>query len=110
MIPPPARRGGAPQQAMVYLLRSQRTGRCYLGWTMDLLRRLAQHREGQSPYTRARGPWKLVALELHATVESAKARERQLKHNPRMRALFTKRALAGLQPPAIRRRLGQVVG
>jgi hypothetical protein len=51
-----------------------------------------------------------MALEWHVTAESAKARERQLKHSPRMRALFTKRALAGLQPPAVRRRLGQVVG
>ena len=110
MIPPPARRGGAQRNAVVYLLQSHRTGHCYLGWTTDFLRRLAQHREGQSSYTRARGPWKLIALEWHPTVEAAKVRERQLKHNPRMRALFTKRALAGLQPPAVRRRLGQVVG
>jgi len=110
MIPPPARRGGARQKAIVYLLQSERTKDCYLGWTTDLLRRLAQHREGRSTYTRHRGPWKLMALEWHATAESAKARERQLKHSPRMRALFTKRALAGLQPPANSRRLGQVVG
>ena len=110
MIPPPARRGGAQQQAVVYLLQSERSRHCYLGWTTNLLRRLAQHCEGQSTYTRNRGPWKLVALEWHATAEAAKTRERQLKRNPRMRALFTKRALAGLQPPAIRRRLGQVVG
>ena len=49
----------------VYLLRSRRNGRCYLGWTTDLQRRLCQHNEGESRATRGRGPYELLYYEAY---------------------------------------------
>ncbi len=95
MIPPPARSGGAAslRQAYVYLLQSARDQRFYLGWTTNVPRRLGQHAAGASPYTASRGPWRLVGYEALGSVDEARARERALKRNSRMRALFTKRLL-----------------
>src|SRR3972149_9538418 len=50
----------------VYILRSQRTGRYYVGSTQDLSRRLAEHNqpeENPSRWTRGGAPWKLVFSE-----------------------------------------------
>lgn len=116
MIPPPVYHGGRlrvavgcrrdPQAgegrgaaahgsrpAYVYALQSRRTGRFYLGWTTDLQRRPAQHNAGVGGWTRARGPWELLAYEVHATAEAAKRRERSLKQHHRMGLFFIKRAL-----------------
>ena len=97
MIPPPACQDGVTTEgsAYVYLLRSSRTGRFYLGWTTDLRRRLEEHASGlrESSYTRSRGPWQLVAYEVFDDAELAKRREWGLKHNPRMLAQFKKRTL-----------------
>ena len=95
MIPQPARRGGerATTPAYVYLLRSHADGRYYLGWTTNLSRRLEEHNIGMSLYTKARGPWELIAYEKYDGPEAAKHRERVLKHNPRMLSLLKKRAL-----------------
>ena len=97
MIPSPASQGGATKPAYVYLLRSCSSGQFYLGWTTNLQRRLEQHQAGQNRYTKTRGPWELVGYEQAPDRTTAKNRERTLKRNPRMRAFFVKRALAG--PP-----------
>ena len=61
-------------QAWVYLLRC-RDGSLYTGWTNDLDRRLARHREGQaSRYTASRRPLEL-ALALPMPDHSAARRE-----------------------------------
>ncbi|MBI4394778.1 MAG: GIY-YIG nuclease family protein [Candidatus Omnitrophica bacterium] len=111
MIPPPAcqERASLLNCAYVYLLRSVKTGRFYLGWTTDLNRRFQEHNLGKSSYTRSRGPWELINYELYQSVQSAKNRERALKHNPIMMNLFKKRALVSFQEPAFRR-VKQVVG
>ena len=75
----------------MYLLQGRYEGTFYVGWTTDLLRRLAEHNEHLSTYTRRKAPWKLMGFEVYPTVEEAKQRERTLKHNPRMLALFKKR-------------------
>lgn len=91
MIPPPCRQGDARSPSAVYLLRSVTEGRYYLGWTTDVQRRLEEHNRRARGYTAARGPWELVGYEPYATAEAAKRRERMLKRNPRMLALFKKR-------------------
>jgi len=66
----------------VYVLLSESTGQCYLGWTTDLRRRLCEHNEGHSEATRNRGPYKLIYFEAYSHREEAKGRERALKHHP----------------------------
>jgi putative endonuclease len=63
----------------VYVLRSLKTGKRYVGQTHDLSVRLAQHNEGFSPYTSGRGPWELVYNECYETRSEAIRREKFLK-------------------------------
>ena len=65
--------------AFLYILQSDTTNEFYIGAAADLQKRLAEHLRGQSPYTRNRGPWKLVYQEEYATVAEARRREQQLK-------------------------------
>jgi len=44
----------------VYVLENIATNRLYIGQTSNLSQRLKKHNTGKSPYTRARGPWKLI--------------------------------------------------
>ena len=62
-----------------YILKSESSGKFYVGSTLDLERRLAEHRRGHSPYTKDRGPWTLVYRELFQTLGEARGRERQIK-------------------------------
>lgn len=43
----------------VYILRSEKDERFYTGFTTDLEKRVKEHQENKSTYTRGRGPWKL---------------------------------------------------
>lgn len=95
MIPPPANGGAAQRRrAYVYLLRSRQDGSYYVGWTTDVLRRLAEHNQGRSTYSRRKPPWQLMGVEVYVSSMAAKARERVLKRSPRNLARFKKRVLA----------------
>lgn len=62
-----------------YLLRCV-DGTLYVGHTEDLASREQTHNDGKgAKYTATRRPVRLVYAEEHAAVESAVARERQLK-------------------------------
>jgi putative endonuclease len=63
----------------VYILRSRSTGRLYKGSTADLPRRLTEHAERLSFFTKAGGPWDLVHQEPFATRSEAMRRERYFK-------------------------------
>jgi putative endonuclease len=63
----------------LYILQSTTTHRFYIGSTVDLPARIAEHQRGHSPYTSSRGPWVLVYQEPFATLNEARNRERQLK-------------------------------
>src|SRR5215475_9204065 len=65
--------------AVAYILQSTTSGKFYIGSAEDLSHRFTGHQRGQTPYTRARGPWMLVYQEEYATVAEARRRERQLK-------------------------------
>ncbi len=79
--------------SFVYLLRSMKDGKFYLGWTTDLKRRLEEHNAGLTRSTKSRRPFELIHYEAHLSPELAKKRERTLKRCPRMLYLFKKRAL-----------------
>jgi putative endonuclease len=63
----------------LYILQSARSGKFYIGSALDADVRFMDHQRGQSPYTRCRGPWKLVYQEKYSTLGEARRRERQLK-------------------------------
>ena len=60
----------------VYVLRSLKNGRLYIGSTNDLERRLAEHNSGKSKYTRSTRPFELVYQE--DCKERVEARRREL--------------------------------
>ena len=63
----------------VYVLRSQVTGRFYVGCTRDVKRRLTEHNAGRSKSTKAFRPFALVYQEAFASLKEARGRERHLK-------------------------------
>ena len=64
----------------VYILASQPQGTLYVGVTNDLIRRVAEHKEGAVPgFTKRYGVNKLVYFEEHGDYGEAIAREKKLK-------------------------------
>jgi len=67
----------------VYILRSESTGRYYVGHTDDLPRRISQHNDPTyhgSKYTkRNQGPWTCVFSEQYETRSAAMHREQEIK-------------------------------
>jgi putative endonuclease len=63
----------------VYILRSQRTNRYYIGQTRNVEQRLTYHQANYSKSLKNRGPWELVYREEHGTRAAAVQRERQIK-------------------------------
>ncbi len=63
----------------VYVLQSLTTAVYYVGITTDIQRRLTEHNQKHSQYTKSRGPWKLVYLEKKRSLTEAKNREKFLK-------------------------------
>jgi len=63
----------------VYVLRSETSGRHYVGFCSNLTQRLGQHNDGITKSTKNRGPWKLIYKEQFQTRQEAVRRERFLK-------------------------------
>lgn len=63
----------------IYILKSEKDGRYYIGITKNLGNRIKQHNGGFSGYTSGRGPFKLVYKEAYNTLSEAKRREYYLK-------------------------------
>ena len=64
----------------VYILASKRNGTLYAGVTSNLIQWVWQHKEGAvEGFTKKYDVKLLVWYELHATMESAIAREKQIK-------------------------------
>jgi putative endonuclease len=62
-----------------YILRSQKSGRYYIGHTENLQKRLFEHNNDRTDAIKGRGPWGLVYSEQFATRSEASQRERQMK-------------------------------
>ena len=63
----------------VYILQSLTTSEYYVGITTDIERRLTEHNQKYSRYTKSRGPWKLVYSEEKKSLSEAQNREKFLK-------------------------------
>ena len=63
----------------VYILRSQKTGRYYIGQTNNLEDRLLRHNEGRVLSTKSGSPWELVVYYTFSTRWEAMKMERKLK-------------------------------
>jgi putative endonuclease len=84
--------------AWVYILRGS-TGRHYIGSTINLERRLSEHRSGGTHTTQRLGEGlKTVAVQELETIEQARALEQQLKRkkNPKLAIAM----LRDLRPPS----------
>ncbi len=73
--------GGLGQIHMfyTYVLKSEKDGNLYVGWTNNLKQRFKRHQDGQVKSTKNRLPLKLVYYEACLNKESAIKREKQLK-------------------------------
>ncbi|MDR2188689.1 MAG: GIY-YIG nuclease family protein [Azonexus sp.] len=73
----------------VYILASKKNGTLYTGVTSNLVQRVWQHKEGiVEGFTKKYGIKLLVWYEVHATMESAIAREKQIKGGSRKKKLL----------------------
>lgn len=63
----------------VYVMRSLKDKRNYIGHTNDLERRLQDHNRGKSKSVRGRGPFELIYSEEVSTKTEAARRENQIK-------------------------------
>jgi putative endonuclease len=66
----------------VYTLRSEKTGRLYVGATRDVTRRLKEHNAGRSRSTKSGRPWVLAYAESYPDLSAARKREWELKCTP----------------------------
>ena len=63
----------------VYVLHSTLDNGLYIGYSIDVKRRLNQHKTGLSFATSYRRPWKLIYYEAYTDEADAPGRERYLK-------------------------------
>jgi putative endonuclease len=76
------------KQPAIYILANKRNGTLYVGVTSNLLARIWQHRDGVvEGFTQKYGCKMLVYYEIHATMEAAITREKQLKGGSRKKKL-----------------------
>lgn len=64
---------------VVYILQSNKDGKYYIGSTGNINERILRHNNGQSKYTKGRGPFKLIYKEEYETLSKATKREYYLK-------------------------------
>ena len=63
----------------VYIIKSELDEDYYKGITLDYIKRLMQHNQGDSIFTRSKIPWKLVFVREFETKKEALIEEKRLK-------------------------------
>ncbi len=63
----------------VYILKSKKDNKLYIGYTEDLKRRIAEHQKGRVENTSHRLPVELIYYESYRDIDDAKAREKSFK-------------------------------
>lgn len=64
----------------VYILQSVNTNKIYIGITNDVQRRLTEHNEGKSKYTKNFKPWSVINIIGFSDSNKASAFEKYLKN------------------------------
>ena len=78
--------------AFVYVLLSRtKPKRTYVGWTLDLERRVEQHNDGSGARTTRGAAWSLIYAERYRTRNAAMRREVFLKRDRVFRKLLRER-------------------
>ncbi|MDI6778438.1 MAG: GIY-YIG nuclease family protein [Patescibacteria group bacterium] len=80
----------------VYVIKSKKSGRNYLGCTNDLRRRLAEHNQNKVDSTKYQGPWNVRYYEAFHSKADAFRREQKLKKNARGLQELKKRIIDSL--------------
>ena len=76
------------KEPAVYIMASKRNGTLYTGVTSDLLKRASEHRQGiNAAFTSRYGCKLLVYYESYPDMQSAIAREKQIKAGSRKKKL-----------------------
>lgn len=63
----------------VYILKSIKNGKYYIGHTHDLNDRLSRHNNGQTKSTKSGLPWEIAHIEKYETKSEAYRREFEIK-------------------------------
>jgi putative endonuclease len=88
-------------ECFVYILGSSgKDTRTYVGWTIDLDRRLAEHNAGTGARSTRGRSWTLLYAEQYADRSEAMRREWHLKRDRRFRRLLAQDALPSFLLPA----------
>ena len=76
------------KQPVVYMMANRRNGAVYTGVSSDLIKRVWQHKQGQPKgYTKLYNCKMLVWYEQHSAMDTAIAREKQIKAGSRLKKL-----------------------
>ncbi|MCK9187285.1 MAG: GIY-YIG nuclease family protein [Candidatus Colwellbacteria bacterium] len=75
----------------VYVLKSQKDGFLYTGYTKDLRKRFAEHNTGKTKSIKHRIPFKLVYYEAYLDKTDARKRELELKNKCQQREFLMDR-------------------
>jgi putative endonuclease len=62
-----------------YILKSDKNGKMYTGYTCNLRKRFEQHNKGKSVYTKSGKPYILIYYEACLNEDDARSREKYLK-------------------------------
>ena len=62
-----------------YILYSKKINKYYVGFTTDIKKRLAKHKEGTTFFTKRARDWKIVYFEEFESKKEAIVRERKIK-------------------------------
>ena len=71
----------------VYILKSLKTGRYYVGCTNNPKSRLKKHNSGSVKSTKPYKPWKNTYIETYKSLSEARKRERQIKSWKKRKAI-----------------------
>lgn len=64
---------------VVYILKSESTGKFYIGYTSNINERLKRHNQGRNRSTKSGRPWKIIYKEFYNSKKEALEREGKIK-------------------------------
>ena len=65
----------------VYVLKSKKDNKLYIGHTENLRRRISEHQRGEANNTKHRLPIELIYYESYKNIDDVKERERSFKNS-----------------------------